>query len=293
MALSGRQTTDFFCGAIAAGSNALRRLVDDPAPLLLALGALLALVLLGLSRATWRPTAPLHLARRRAWGQILTAAARMYAQRLWLFLGIGLVLLPISLVVTLLQAIVIRASSIAGISTDGEGGGVFVFLVFAIGTALTLLGLSLVVAATARALVEIEHGRPIGPIGAYRLAFDRARPLFRAIAITVVASRSLLSPVVLVPMPSGWPSAGRWPCSRSSSRIAPRSAALRRSGRLVRRQWLKVASYAVFGAALALVARPARRRSLDRPDERPARDAEPGCRSRQCGDDPFVALTIA
>ena len=145
------------------------------------------LVLFGLSRATWRPTAPLHLARRRAWGQILTAAARMYARRLWLFLGIGLVLLPISLVVTLLQAVVIRASSIAGVSTDGEGGGVFVFLVFVIGTALTLLGLSLVVAATARALVEIENGRPIGPIGAYRLAFDKARPLFRAVAITVVA----------------------------------------------------------------------------------------------------------
>ena len=32
--------------------------------------------------------------------------------------------------------------------------------------------------------------------------------------------------------------------------------ALRRSGRLVRRQWLKVASYAVFGAALALVLGP-------------------------------------
>ena len=55
-----------------------------------------------------------------------------------------------------------------------------VFLVFVIGTALTLLGLSLVVAATARALVEIDNGRKIDPIGAYRLAFDSARPLFGA-----------------------------------------------------------------------------------------------------------------
>ena len=77
----GTRTTDFFCSAIAAGSNALRRLVDDPLPVLLALGTLLVLVLFGLSRATWRPTAPLRLARRRAWGQILTAAARMYARR--------------------------------------------------------------------------------------------------------------------------------------------------------------------------------------------------------------------
>ena len=127
---------------------------------------LLALVVLVLSRATWRPTAPLRLARRRAWGQILTSAARMYAGHLRLFLGIGLVLLPIAFVVALLQGLVIRASSVAGVSTDGESGGVLVFLVFAIGTTLTLLGLSLVVAATARALVEIEYGRPIGPIGA-------------------------------------------------------------------------------------------------------------------------------
>ena len=94
----------------------------------------------------------------------------MYARRLGLFLGIGLLLLPISVVVTLLQAVVIGVSSIAGISTEGESGGVLLLLVFAVGTVLTLLGLTLVVAATARALVEIEHGRPIGPIGAYRLA---------------------------------------------------------------------------------------------------------------------------
>ncbi len=177
----GTSTTDFFCSVIGGGSTALRRLVDEPLPVLLALGALVALVAFGLSRATWRPTAPLRLARRRAWGQVLTAAARMYARRLTLFLGIGLVLLPISLLVTLLQAVVIRASSIAGISTDGESGGFLVFLVFVIGTALTLLGLSLVIAATGRALVEIDHGRPIGPFGAYRLAFDSARPLLGAV----------------------------------------------------------------------------------------------------------------
>ncbi len=124
----------------------------------------------------------------------------MYAGHLTLFLGIGLVLLPISLLVTLLQAIVIHASSIAGISTDGESGGVLVFLVFVIGTALTLLGLSLVIAASARAMVEIDRGRRIGPFGAYRLAFDRARPLFGAVVIMVAAVSLLVSSVLLVPI---------------------------------------------------------------------------------------------
>ncbi len=252
----GTQTTDFFCSAIAGGSNALRRLVDDPLPVLLVLGALLVLVLVGLSRATWRPTAPLRLARRRAWGQILTAAARMYARHLRLFLGIGLVLLPISLVVTLLQGIVIRASSVAGISTEGDSGGALVFLVFVVGTLLTLLGLGLVIAATARALVEIDQGRSIGPVGAYRLAAERARPLFGAIAIIVVAVSLLVSSVVLVPI-AVW-LAVRWALAVFAVELEGRSAidALRRSRRLVRGEWLMVASYAVFGAALALVLGP-------------------------------------
>ena len=73
-ARSGRAATDFFCGAVAAGSNALRRAVDNPLPALVLLGALVALVVFALSRTTWRPATPLRLARRRAWGQILAAA---------------------------------------------------------------------------------------------------------------------------------------------------------------------------------------------------------------------------
>ena len=224
--------------------------------MLLALGALLVLVFYGLARATWRPTAPLRLARRRSWGQILTAAARMYARHLRLFLGIGLVLLPISIVVTLLQGTVIRASSIAGISTEGESGGALVFLVFVVGTVLTLLGLGLVIAATARALVEIDQGRSIGPVGAYRLAAERARPLFGAIAIIVVAVSLLVSSIVLVPI-AIW-LAVRWALAVFAVELEGRSAidALRRSRRLVRGHWLKVASQAVFGAALALVLGP-------------------------------------
>ena len=45
--------------------------------------------------------------------------------------------------------------------------GCFVLLVVAIGTALTLLGLGLVQAATARALIEIDSDRPVGPVHAY------------------------------------------------------------------------------------------------------------------------------
>jgi homoserine acetyltransferase len=66
--------------------------------------------------------------------------------------------------VTLLQAALIGASSILGVETEGESGGILVYAVLAIGTALTLLSLGLVMAATARALAE-DHvqGASVGP----------------------------------------------------------------------------------------------------------------------------------
>ena len=44
----------------------LRRAVDNPTPTIVMLAALLALVVFALSRATWRPSTPFRLARRRA-----------------------------------------------------------------------------------------------------------------------------------------------------------------------------------------------------------------------------------
>ena len=57
----------------------------------LVLAGIALLMVILISRATWRPAAPLRAARRRTWGQILSASARMYAQRILVFVGIGLV----------------------------------------------------------------------------------------------------------------------------------------------------------------------------------------------------------
>ena len=62
-----------------------------------------------------------------------------------------------------------------GVQTGGESNGLVAFVVLAIGTALTLLALGVVQAATARALIEIDEGRQIGPIRAYRLAARQRR----------------------------------------------------------------------------------------------------------------------
>ena len=61
----------------------------------------------------------------------------MYVTRWRLFLGIGVLFLPISLLITLLQAGVLGASSIAGIEDEGQAAVAFALIVVAIGTALT------------------------------------------------------------------------------------------------------------------------------------------------------------
>ena len=252
----GTAGTDFFCGSIAHGSRAFVRLVDKPVAFGLVLAGLALLVIILISRATWRPAAPLRLAHRRSWGQILSASARMYVQRIPLFVGIGLVVVPISLLVTLLQALVLHATSILGVQTGGEDSGLLALFVLATGTALALLGLGLVQAACARALVRIDEGRSVGPLAAYRLAFDSAPPLFGALLVASIVVSLLASSIFLIPI-AVW-LAGRWALIAPAVELESLSAAraLRRSGRLVRRRWLKVASLIVAGGALVVVAGP-------------------------------------
>jgi hypothetical protein len=234
----------------------VRRMADDPLPFILVLAALLALLLLGITRTTWRPAAPLRLARRRAWGQVLAASGGMYVRRLPLFVGIGLLALPIAVVITIFQALIIWAFRIAGVDTSGQSGGVFVWAALAIGTALTLLGLGLVQAATVRALVELDGGRPVGPVRAFRLAFERLGSLVAAVSLFAVAVTLLLSTFLLVPI-AIW-LAVRWALIVPVIELegTPARRALRRSARLVRQGWLKVGSIVVVGAALALAAGP-------------------------------------
>jgi hypothetical protein len=254
--LFGTTATDFFCRAIGSGSSALVRLVNRPLPFILVVGALALLLIYALSRTSWRPATPLRLAHRRAWGQTLAAASRMYWRQLPLVVGIGVLFIPVSLLVALLQTLLLHGTSTLGVESGSGRTGFLAFVVIAIGTALTLLGLGLVQAATARALVEVDQGRPIGPLRAYWLARDSIRPLLGALFAAALIVSVLASSVYLLPL-AVW-LAGRWaliaPCIELEQLRAV--GGLRRSGRLVQGKWFKVTSLIVVGGALAFVAGP-------------------------------------
>jgi hypothetical protein len=252
----GTGATDFFCSAVGAGSNLVLRLVENPGPLLLLLGVLAALLIYLLTRTTWRPSTPLHVAHRRSWGRIVTASWRMYVSRPRLFLGLGLLAIPVTFVVAGLQSVLIRATSLVGISPDGEGGGIRVALAVGIGTVLTLLALGFVQAASARAIAEIDAGRGVSVLGAYGMALDSIRPLLGALVIAVTVVTVLWLSLFLIPI-AIW-LVVRWALLVPVAELEERSAleALRRSAELVRREWLKAGTLVAAAAFLAVVAGP-------------------------------------
>ena len=141
-------------------------------------------------------------------------------------------------------------------AVTGQGAGAFALLALVIGTTLTLLGLGLVQAATACALVELDAGRPVGAVRAYTIAFRRIRPLLRSVALFVVAWVALTATAFLIPV-AIW-LAVRWCLLAPVVELEERTAgsALRRSAGLVRGRWIRVGSLVGLSAAVALAAGP-------------------------------------
>ena len=251
----GTSATDLFCTGVAVGSQGLIHLIRNPVPTLIFLGVILGLLVWIAVRMTWTPVAPLRIGRRRTAGQVLSGSARAYVKRPGLFLGIGLLLIPVGILISLLQWGLFSLFDIAGSVTGSLAGG-FAFFAVVLGAILTLLGLGLVQAATVCALVEIDAGRPVGPVAAYRLAAVRWRPLLRSIALFVLVWTVLTATAILIPV-AIW-LAVRWCLLAPVVELEDRSAtgALRRSAQLVRTRWLRVGFLVGLGAAVAVVTGP-------------------------------------
>src|SRR5262245_42906426 len=121
----GTSATSFFCAGVAAGSRSLYH----PKRTLLIIGLLLVLLSFAATRTTWRPAEPLRVARRRSWGQTLSAARRMYVESASLFLRLGLLFVPLGLLVSILQLLILGGFGLLGIDTTGESAGALVLLV--------------------------------------------------------------------------------------------------------------------------------------------------------------------
>ena len=196
----GTDATDFFCSAVSRGSEIVRELTQNPGRLLLILALVTLVVAWVLRRTSWSPVIPLRIARQRPVGQLIRAAGRTYVSRWRLFIGIGVLTVPVSVLVAAGQVALLGSEDVMGVPGGGEGGGLRILLAGLL--AFVLLGptIVMVLAATTCALDEIDRGRPIGARGAYRLALGRWRALLGAflVASALVGLPSLT--VVLTPL---------------------------------------------------------------------------------------------
>jgi hypothetical protein len=250
-----RPATYFFCSAIAFGSGILTRIVGDPSPTLFGLALLLLIGIWLCSRTSWRPATPLRVRRRRAWGQLVTSAFRMYRDHPRLFLGIGLLFIPVGLVTAGLQYLLFRLGSLAPLVESAGRTNAFVeALVVGLGVLTTLLALTIVQAATAAAIAELDEQRSPTARQAYRVAVSRIRPLLRALAtaivVVLVLDLTAIGWVVGVWLTIRWSLLAQAVVQPGDEDVGP----LRSSARLVHGHWWRTASIIglVVGAGLVI-----------------------------------------
>jgi hypothetical protein len=249
------RATDLFCEGVAAGSTVLTAAVrGGPAVFLAALVALI-LVVLAVVRMQWRPSQPFALARRRTLGQILLASARVYRENPRLYMTIGLLFLPVSLVVAGIQQLLFNLIGLDVLSNvTGQTNAAVVAAALSVGLVVTPIALTVVQAMVASSLTYAADERELLPRTAYVAIRRRIGPLIAALAATALVVVALQLTVVGVPV-AVWVLV-RWSLFAQCVVLERLSwaRALRRSHLLVRGHWPHVAwvTLVVVGFALLI-----------------------------------------
>ena len=233
--------TGFFCTAVAKGSEIYIRFLRNP---FFVLGILAAIAMLAVwlsRRTTWSPALPHPIRQRRDAGQIYRSGFRVYRGRLPLFLGIGLMVIPLGALAALAQNLlfgVTGLSAVTDVAADDPVIGAFAALLF--GAVATLISATLVYAASAEALDRIDRGEQPDALDVYRAIVPSVLQLaWATLRITIVAG---LMVITVVGIPFAVIYLIRKSVTIQSIVIEKRggTSGLKRSGELVRGNELRV-----------------------------------------------------
>ena len=231
----GPNVTDFFCGAVAAGSNALIFLQQDPLLALAFLAAIAAGVTFLLRRTSWSPvlTEPIDAAR--SVGQILRAAFRIYRAHRRLFIGIGIISLPVGVFFTAIEALLFEdLLGLARLTGENSAGGDLVGL--GVGGFGALVGAAIVVGATAAAVASMSDGKVPLVRDVYRAVWARFWLLLSAVLRAGLMVVALTLTVVGIPV--AIERSVRWALVPQVCLLAePDEGPLRQSVRVTRGNW--------------------------------------------------------
>ena len=168
----GPNVTDFFCGAVTAGSNALIFVQQNPLLALAILAGIVGLVALLLSRTRWSPVLTEPIEAERSIGQILRSALHIYRSHRRLFIGIGVISLPIGVFFTGMEALLFEdLLGRARLTGERSGGGDL--LGVGVGGFGALVGAAIVVGTTASTLSSMSQGEVPRVRDVYRAVWAR------------------------------------------------------------------------------------------------------------------------
>ena len=184
----GPNVTDFFCGAVAAGSNALIFFHQNPLLALAILAGIVGLVALLLRRTRWSPVLTKPIETERTIGQILRAAFRIYRAHRRLFIGIGIISLPVGAFFVGVEALLFEnLLGLARLTGENSAGRDLVGV--GVGGFGALIGAAIVVGATATAVSSMAQDEAPRVRDVYRAVWARFWLLLSAVVragLTVV-----------------------------------------------------------------------------------------------------------
>jgi len=245
--------TGFFCTVVAKGSAIYLRFLRNP---FLVLGILVAIAMFAvwLSRRTnWSPALARPIRQRRDAGEIYRSGFRVYRSRRALFIGIGLMSIPLGALATIAQKLlfgVTGLSALTDVAVEDPVIGAFAALLF--GAFATLIAAMLVYAACAEALDRIDDGEQPDALDAYRGIVPALIPLaWATLRMTIVAGLLL---VTVIGIPFAVVYLIRKTVTLQSIVIEERggTSGLKRSGELVRGHEVRV--FAIAGLVNGTVA---------------------------------------
>jgi hypothetical protein len=241
--LLGPSSTSAFCTAVATGSNLLRETLDRTWLLGLVLTSLVVLIWFAASRTRWSDADPLPARRRRAWGQAVVAALRLWRHRPGLFAsfaGAFAVLSLLTLALAELQVARRDAPTDLGAPTENATGFWASLTALAI-TILTIATYVVLLAAVTTTLDQLDRGLPMTAARTAHHVTPVWRPLTRAAVQYFVVIAALTVFVATIPIAVYYAVSRAFAVPAVVAEQCSGRTALRRSRLLVKGRWWRTA----------------------------------------------------
>jgi hypothetical protein len=252
----GEPVTGVFCGAVSTLSSFLNDTSTSPLALFVVFATIAFALAIPAFRTRWRPCVAAPLRERRAGGQVMDAAARVYWQHWRVLVPLGLVAVPLGGLAVALQHLLFHSTGLRrafDALEDDKAEGFVALFVGALAHAATPV---VVGAATVLLLREVDRGGRISPSVVLRgLRGEFWRLIGLAFAVLFVL---LLLAATVIGLPYAVKKAVDWAFVQQSAGFdgLRGRAALSGSTDLVRGYWWRVASIAFVLVALLVLAGP-------------------------------------